>query len=95
MISNNTGLFTTLNRIIYNSLFPPCINDNAITNNKNDKSCELLHSKYIKCSLSQSINCEKLYDDYKKCLSYNRSSDHQRMERICRLRSPMKTDDIG
>ena len=45
------------------------------TNGTNGKSnpfdCDIMFSKYIKCLVGQNTNCEKIHDQFEKCLYLN------------------------
>ena len=67
----NLSLYSSLMNYHFNRKF---INPNE-TNEMNYKfnpfDCDIIFSKYMKCLVGQNINCEKIHDQFEKCLYLN------------------------
>lgn len=63
-------LDVTLYSSLMNNHFNRIINNpNTPTRKVNQFDCDILFSTYMKCLVGQTINCEKIHDQFEKCLS--------------------------
>jgi hypothetical protein len=46
-------------------------NPNTLNHKVNQFECDIIFSTYMKCLVGQSINCEKIHDQFEKCLYFN------------------------
>ena len=67
----NMSLYSSLMNYHFNRKFNN-INDTNDSNCKfNQFDCDIIFSKYMKCLVGQNINCEKIHDQFEKCLYLN------------------------
>ncbi len=52
--------------ILYNSLF----------RKKDSFDCDVIYTKYIQCLVHENINCEKIHNQFEKCLYFNPPNNH-------------------
>ena len=64
----NLSLYSSLMSYHFNSKFN---NPNETNYKFNQFDCDIIFSKYMKCLVGQNINCEKIHDQFEKCLYLN------------------------
>jgi hypothetical protein len=64
----NLSLYSSLMNYHFNCKF---YNTNETYYKFNQFDCDILFSKYMKCLVGQNTNCEKLHDQFEKCLYLN------------------------
>jgi len=64
----NLSLYSSLMNYHFNRKFN---NPNETIYKFNQFDCDIIFSKYMKCLVGQNINCEKIHDQFEKCLYLN------------------------
>ena len=67
----NLSLYSSLVNYHLNRKFNNPNEPNEMNYKFNTFDCDIIFSKYMKCLVGQNINCEKIHDQFEKCLYLN------------------------
>ena len=67
----NLSLYSSLVNYHFNRKFNNPSETNETNYKFNQFDCDIIFSKYMKCLVGQNINCEKIHDQFEKCLYLN------------------------
>jgi len=67
----NLSLYSSLMNYHFNRKINNPNEPNEMNYKFNPFDCDIIFSKYMKCLVGQNINCEKIHDQFEKCLYLN------------------------